>query len=145
MAHCLKVTTSGPSRIITVSHNNLTFLQQKIMTQQGNVDVCPVTKETWEARAEAKKADCGGQSVYHCLADSEGRKWEKCVEKALIKEGFCPIFSRKGFIDWKSCNISAPTCPNSSYVSNEVYKQVKILRMLKVSMLGYSSLLFLPL
>lgn len=59
------------------------------MTQKasGNVDACPITKETWEARTEAKKADCGGQSVYHCLADGEGRKWERCVEKTRIKEG----------------------------------------------------------
>lgn len=36
--------------------------------------------------------------------------------------GFCPIFTNKGFIDWKPCNISIPTCPNISYVSDEVYK-----------------------
>lgn len=53
----------------------------------GNVDACPVTKEIWEAREEAKKGDCGGQSVYHCLADKEGRKWERCVEKTRIKQG----------------------------------------------------------
>lgn len=60
--------------------------------------------------------------MYHCLADIEGGKWERCVEKSLIKEGYCPIFTYKGFIDWKECNISIPTCPNVSYVSNEVYK-----------------------
>lgn len=79
--------TLWPFRLCTQYYT--IYQQWQIMTQQGNVDVCPVTKETWEARAEAKKADCGGQSVYHCLADSEGRKWEKCVEKALIKEGVC--------------------------------------------------------
>lgn len=92
------------------------------MRQGGNVDVCPVTKEAWEERAKAKSGDCGGQSVYHCLTDNEGRKWERCVEKSLMKEGFCPIFSSKGFINWKPCNISIPACPNSSYVSDEVYK-----------------------
>lgn len=57
------------------------------MTYNGNVDVCPINKKTWEERAEAKSGDCGGQSVYHCLADSEGKKWERCVEKSLVKEG----------------------------------------------------------
>lgn len=59
------------------------------MTYNENLDVCPITKETWEKRAEEKSVDCGGQSVYHCLADNEGRKWERCVEKSLIKEGIC--------------------------------------------------------
>lgn len=61
--------------------------QKYSKAEKGNVDVCPVTKETWEARAEAKKADCGGQSVYHCLSDIEGRKWEKCVQRTLVIEG----------------------------------------------------------
>lgn len=43
------------------------------MTYNENLDVCPITKETWEKRAEEKSVDCGGQSVYHCLADNEGR------------------------------------------------------------------------
>lgn len=49
--------------------------------------MCPVTKEAWDARAKTKSGDCGGQSVYHCLADSEGGKWERCVEKTLVIEG----------------------------------------------------------
>lgn len=57
------------------------------MTYKGNVDVCPVTKEEWEERAVAKHGECGGQNVYHCLADIEGRKWERCVEKSLVKKG----------------------------------------------------------
>lgn len=57
------------------------------MSQKGNVDACPVTEEAWEERARAKSGDCGGQSVYHCLTDNEGEKWERCVETALIKEG----------------------------------------------------------
>ncbi|XP_061196694.1 uncharacterized protein LOC133204970 [Saccostrea echinata] len=92
------------------------------MSGEGNTDACPVTKETWEARAAMKKADCGGQSVYHCLSDSVGGKWERCVEKSKIIGGQCPIFTNDGFIDWQSCNTTIPTCPNSSYVSNEVYK-----------------------
>lgn len=92
------------------------------MSQEGNVEFCPITKESWEARAEAKKADCGGQSEYHCLADNMSRTWERCVEKTRIQAGYCPIFRDDGFINWKHCNTSAPTCPNSSYLSNEVYR-----------------------
>ena len=36
--------------------------------------------------------------------------------------GFCPIFTSDGYLDWKQCNNSEPSCPNRSYVSNEVYK-----------------------
>ena len=36
--------------------------------------------------------------------------------------GNCPVFTSDGFLDWKPCNISEASCPNSSYVSNEVYK-----------------------
>lgn len=57
------------------------------MTQGGNVVFCPVTRETWEEHAKAKSGDCGGQSVYHCLSYNEDRKWERCVEKSLVKEG----------------------------------------------------------
>lgn len=57
------------------------------MTYKGNVDVCPVTKEEWEERAVAKHGECGGQNVYHCLTDIEGGKWERCVEKSLVKQG----------------------------------------------------------
>lgn len=90
------------------------------MAKKGNVKFCPINKETWESRAI--EHDCGGLNSYHCLSDTENRKWEGCVEKALIKEGNCPIFSSKRFIDWKPCNISMSTCPNSSFISNEVYK-----------------------
>lgn len=57
------------------------------MTQGGNVDVCPITKEAWEERAKAISEECDGQSEYHCLADRNGRKWERCVEKSLVKGG----------------------------------------------------------
>lgn len=90
------------------------------MAKEGNVKYCPVNKEMWEAHAI--EVDCGGLNSYHCLSDNEGRKWERCVEKALIKEGNCPIFTSKGFIDWKPCNISMSICPNTSYVSDEVYR-----------------------
>jgi hypothetical protein len=53
----------------------------------GNVDSCPITKDAWETRALLKKSDCGGQSVYHCLADSRDRKWERCVERTQLIGG----------------------------------------------------------
>lgn len=134
----------------------------------------PVTKKAWDARAKTKSGDCGRQSVYHCLTDSEGGKWERCVEKTLVIEGTllgftftdhqlcynkkfeirqfninkniydifltndrshiyiiyiiyyiflgnCPIFNEDGFIDWKPCDKTKPPCPNSSFVSEEVY------------------------
>ncbi|XP_048752248.2 uncharacterized protein LOC125663875 [Ostrea edulis] len=92
------------------------------MDMVGNVDFCPVTTDTWEARAMLKQSDCGGQSVYHCLSDNKGRKWEKCVEKTQLIGGHCPIFTDDGYIDWKQCNTSMSTCPNSTYISDEVYK-----------------------
>lgn len=55
------------------------------MAKKGNVKFCPINKETWESRS--KEHDCGGLNSYHCLSDTENRKWERCVEKALIKEG----------------------------------------------------------
>ena len=57
------------------------------MKSEGNVDACPVTKDSWISRAGLKKADCGGGTVYHCLTDSSNNKWEKCLEKTLILEG----------------------------------------------------------
>lgn len=30
----------------------------------------------------------------------------------IIVAGFCPIFTSNGFIDWKTCDISIPNCPN---------------------------------
>ncbi|XP_078336204.1 uncharacterized protein LOC111133377 isoform X3 [Crassostrea virginica] len=93
-----------------------------IIKSKGNVDACPVTKDSWISRAGLKKADCGGGTVYHCLTDSNNNKWEKCLEKTLILEGNCPMFTSDGYLDWKPCNISEAFCPNSSYFSNEVYK-----------------------
>ncbi|XP_062583495.1 uncharacterized protein LOC134245236 [Saccostrea cucullata] len=92
------------------------------MSREGNAEACPVTKETWEERAKIKQGDCGGQSVYHCLSDSKGWKWERCVEKTKIIKGQCPIFTADGYIDWQPCNTTIPLCPNRTYVSNEVYK-----------------------
>lgn len=46
------------------------------------------------------------------------------MEKTRIKEGFCPIFRSDGYIAWKACNTSESTCPNRTYLSNEVYEYV---------------------
>ena len=53
---------------------------------KGNVDVCPVTKEDWETRAEIANCGYDDKIIYHCLSDNLGRKWEKCMEKTLISE-----------------------------------------------------------
>ncbi|XP_078336214.1 uncharacterized protein LOC144626346 isoform X2 [Crassostrea virginica] len=68
------------------------------------------------------KDECDFERVYHCLSDGKGRKWEKCIQKTLILEGNCPMYTSDGYLDWKPCNISDLSCPKSSYVSNEVYK-----------------------
>ena len=54
---------------------------------KGNVDVCPSTKDAWEARANIVNCGYDDKIQYHCLPDSLGRKWEKCVGKTLISEG----------------------------------------------------------
>lgn len=54
---------------------------------EGKVNACPETKEAWEARAEAKRAGCHYEEVYHCLSDKDGNKWEKCLQKTLILQG----------------------------------------------------------
>lgn len=66
-------------------NDNITYNQWQIMAKEGNVKHCPIVKDTWEARA--LEIDCGGLNSYHCLTDNEGKKWERCVEKALINEG----------------------------------------------------------
>lgn len=55
------------------------------MTKEGVVKFCPITEKRWKARA--KNVNCAGLNSYHCLSDNEDRKWERCIEKALIKEG----------------------------------------------------------
>lgn len=52
---------------------------------EGIVKFFPITKETWEARAE--KGNCAGLNSYHCLSNNMDRKWERCIKKTLIKEG----------------------------------------------------------
>lgn len=52
---------------------------------EGIVKVCPITEKMWKARA--KNVNCAGLNSYHCLSDNEDRKWERCIEKSLIKEG----------------------------------------------------------
>nr|XP_022338666.1 uncharacterized protein LOC111134132 isoform X4 [Crassostrea virginica] len=89
---------------------------------EGKVNACPETKEAWEARAEAKRAGCHYEEVYHCLSDKDDNKWEKCLQKTLILQGNCPIITSDGYLDWRACDSSDSSCPNHSYVSDEVYK-----------------------
>ena len=36
--------------------------------------------------------------------------------------GNCPIVTEKGYLDWKPCNVSINGCPDTHFVSNEVYQ-----------------------
>lgn len=73
--------------VISKSFNHLhtLFLQT---VEEGNVDACPITKETYDARAAAQKPDSGGQSVFHCLSDNDRRKWEKGVQPSRVLGGW---------------------------------------------------------
>ncbi|XP_078337109.1 uncharacterized protein LOC111137807 isoform X2 [Crassostrea virginica] len=99
------------------------ILFRGISMYAGNeVDTCPETKAAWDQRSSSQSATCGGQSEYHCLQDKEGRRRELCLEKSRILEGNCPIVTEKGYLDWKPCNVSINGCPETHFVSNEVYQ-----------------------
>lgn len=36
--------------------------------------------------------------------------------------GNCLMFTTDGYFDWKPCNITEKSCPNTAYISNEIYK-----------------------
>ncbi|XP_062614089.1 uncharacterized protein LOC134275811 [Saccostrea cucullata] len=93
-----------------------------ITSNPGVVDTCPDTEAAWNERALSQSTSCGGQSVYHCLLDEDGEKREVCVEKSLLKAGYCPLVTQSNFLDWNPCNLTNPGCPNTSFISNEVYK-----------------------
>ncbi|XP_061197680.1 uncharacterized protein LOC133205814 [Saccostrea echinata] len=84
----------------------------------GKVSTCPRIKKDWEDRAEGMK-NCN--FTYHCLPDNDGVLREVCIEKTLLKGGYCPYITSTGQLNWKNCSFSEK-CPNSSYVSDEVYK-----------------------
>lgn len=85
----------------------------------GTIDRCPYNESEWTERAT--NMFCQGSDSYHCfLAEGGFSVKESCIEKTLILEGFCPIFTDEGYLHWSPCNGTA--CPKSSYRSNEAYK-----------------------
>lgn len=83
-------------------------------------DRCPLNESEWKERAS--EMFCQGSDSYHCFLAEDGVSVkESCIEKTLILEGFCPIFTDDGYLHWSSCNGTA-SCPNSSYRSDEAYK-----------------------
>ncbi|XP_061196557.1 uncharacterized protein LOC133204829 [Saccostrea echinata] len=101
----------------------LTYLcKWGITSNAGVVDTCPDTEAAWKKRASRQSTSCGGRSVYHCLQDEDGKKREVCVEKSLLNPGYCPLVTHKNFVDWNRCNLTTPGCPNTTYISDEVYK-----------------------
>lgn len=83
-------------------------------------DRCPFNESEWKERAS--EMFCQGSDSYHCFLAEDGVSVkESCIEKTLILDGFCPIFTDDGYLHWSSCNGTA-SCPNSSYRSDEAYK-----------------------
>lgn len=82
-------------------------------------DRCPFNESEWKERAS--EMFCQGSDSYHCFLAEDGVSVkESCIEKTLILDGFCPIFTDEGYLHWSPCNGTA--CPNSSYRSDEAYK-----------------------
>lgn len=80
---------------------------------------CPFNESEWKEAAD--KMFCQGSDSYHCFLAEDGVSVkESCIEKTLILEGYCPVFTDEGYLHWAPCNSTA--CPNSSYRSDEVYK-----------------------
>lgn len=80
---------------------------------------CPFNESEWKEAAD--EMFCQGSDSYHCfLAEDRVSVKENCIERTLILNGFCPIFTDEGYLHWSSCN--GTSCPNSSYRSDEVYK-----------------------
>lgn len=98
----------------------LAFIYPKVASRPtGTIDRCPYNESEWTERAS--KMFCQGSDSYHCfLAEGGFSVKESCIEKTLILEGFCPIFTDEGYLHWSPCNGTA--CPKSSYRSNETYK-----------------------
>lgn len=98
----------------------LAFIYPKVASRPtGTIDRCPYNESEWTERAT--NMFCQGSDSYHCfLAEGGFSVKESCIEKTLILEGFCPIFTDEGYLHWSPCNGTA--CPKSSYRSNEAYK-----------------------
>lgn len=82
-------------------------------------DRCPFNESEWNERADIMF--CQGSDSYHCFLAEDGVSVkESCIERTLILNGFCPVFTDEGYLHWTPCNGTA--CPNSSYRSDEVHK-----------------------
>ncbi|XP_061190023.1 uncharacterized protein LOC133197854 [Saccostrea echinata] len=80
---------------------------------------CPSNETEWKTRSKTRT--CQGSDVYHCLVMEDGKtREEKCIEKTLILNGHCPIFTYDYYLHWKACNKTG--CPSVPYRSDEVYK-----------------------
>ncbi|XP_062606184.1 uncharacterized protein LOC134267990 [Saccostrea cucullata] len=80
---------------------------------------CPKNESMW--KKESKDYYCRKKEAYHCLLDDGGGSVKRgCVELHRLGKGHCPIFNRYGSIHWIKCN--SPECPNTTYISNEVYR-----------------------
>lgn len=80
---------------------------------------CPYNESEWNERAA--NIFCQGSDSYHCFLAEDGISVkESCIERTLVLNGFCPIFTNEGYLHWSPCNGTA--CPNSSYRSDEAYK-----------------------
>lgn len=80
---------------------------------------CPYNESEWNERAA--QMFCQGSDSYHCFLTEDGVSVkESCIERTLILNGFCPIFTDEGYLHWNPCTETA--CPNSSYRSDEVHQ-----------------------
>nr|XP_022336398.1 uncharacterized protein LOC111132830 [Crassostrea virginica] len=80
---------------------------------------CPYNQSQWEDRATVVL--CQGNDVYHCLrGEDKNSVTELCVERSLVLQGNCPFFTKEGYVHWDPCNDTG--CPNSSFVSDQVYQ-----------------------
>ncbi|XP_062617163.1 uncharacterized protein LOC134278880 [Saccostrea cucullata] len=98
----------------------LTFLLIMISFTVGDLStiICPLNETEWNVRSKTKV--CQGKDDYHCLVMEDGKtREEKCIERTLIMNGNCPIFTNDYYLHWRTCNKTG--CPSIPYRSDEVY------------------------
>lgn len=108
-------------KLIILETYILLYLKDAYVTAKPirNNGRCPFNESEWKEAAD--KMFCQGSDSYHCFLTEDGVSVkESCIEKTLILNGQCPIFTDEGYLHWAPCNGTA--CPNSSYRSDEVYK-----------------------
>ncbi|XP_056009110.1 uncharacterized protein LOC125664550 [Ostrea edulis] len=82
---------------------------------------CPDNQQDWEARSNSYI--CGGDTVYHCMQDQEGRYVTFCESNIWIQPDYCPEFNSKvSAIDVILCPGALAGCPEAVYLSNANYK-----------------------